>query len=230
MSALEPLQPLQERPGNVADWLLAVARGTAVLDVVKDQVDRLRDGLAVQVDAMSEASGTAFTARVGGVGSAVLTDPQPKVSVADSQAFGVWLAEQDVDGLVESRPRVEVVDHAEAAAIIRHAGTPGNDLREDGVLEALFALAEHCLKVVDEWFPAEDAVDTILSKGWGVIHGDHVRTFDPETGEMGDPIPGLSVRTAKPTLQVRLDKDGREQARAQVREALGLPELDGGDA
>lgn len=215
---MEPLQPLRVEPETVGDWLLAVARGTVVLDVVKDQVDRLRDGLADEVDAMSAATGTAFTARVGGLGSAVLTDPQPKVTVSDAQAFGEWLAACDGEalGLVASRRRVEVVDHeAVADWLVSGYGTVPE--------------IEQYLKVVNEWLPSEEAVDVLLAKDWAKIHGDHVRTFDADEGALGDPIPGLTVRTAKRVLQVKLDKKARETAAAEVREALELPAIGGAD-
>lgn len=224
---MNALEPLTTKPETLADWLLAVARGTVVLDVVKEQVDRLRDGLARQVDVMSETTGTAFTARVGGVGQALMTDPQPKATVIDPWAFARWLA-TDVDpdgtsGLWASRERVEVHDHARVAKALAAL--------DDGIEgDIAKALADGDIEVVTEFLPSESALDTIIARrrvafhesddGWTLIAVD-------EDGQPGETVPGVRVSRARPTLQVRLDSKARKQAQFEVRDALGLPEIGG---
>jgi hypothetical protein len=233
---MSALQPLQDRPGTVNELLHAVAAGTAVGDVVGDQVKHLRTRLHAEVDRLSDETGAAFTARVGGVGSALLTDPQPKPRVLDRDVFGHWLAtnvDPDGDlGLVTSRQRVEVVDHDRAAAAILDSG--GGDPTQAAVYRQSDRYHElrACLEVATEWLPSESALDVLLEKRWAAVRSDGdggwlLVAVDGD-GLPGDAVEGVTVSCGEPQLQVRLEKQAREAAKAQVRQALGLSELDGG--
>lgn len=76
--------------------------------------------------------------------------------------------------------------------------------------------------------PEGRVLSDLVSHGDGTWIVKATEAFDTETGEV---VPGVSVKTASPTLQVRGDKNAKGAMRAALVETLGLPaELAGGDA
>jgi hypothetical protein len=203
--------------GNTLDERMrAVAQGTVLVDVIKALLGEARTALEDSVRQVSEQTGTAFTARKSGV-TALVTDPQPKPRVTDPQAFGEWCWHNAPAAYlkVERRERVEVVDHAGAAAAIDALVGDTDAVDATTVLDLIGALA-----IRTEYVLPSDPFTPLIDKGRVVVTPDGV--VDVETGEE---VPGTTVTVARATLQVRLDKAAKAAAKRQVRDALGLPEL-----
>lgn len=197
---------------TLADRMRAVARGTVVVDVVKGLLDEARQSLREAADVEQARTGTAFTARTAGV-TALVTDPQPKPRVSDTEAFASWFAAAYPDE-VQTVPRVEVVDHATAA--LRWTELEGAGPDDDLYLSVRELLG--ALKVTTETVLPEKALDLAYDRGR--LHVTPDACIDVTTGEH---VPGLTVSQAKPVLQVKLDKKHRQLATCEVRQVLGLP-------
>jgi hypothetical protein len=198
----------------------AVAQGTVLVDVIKGLLGEARTALEDSVRQVSEATGTAFTARKGGV-SALVTDPKPKPRVSDPEAFGRWVVAKG--GAVEVVTRVEVVDHAAAAEALGYYDekAPTDAVEAAYLFQSLLSALGNSLAVRTEYVLPSDPFAPLVDKGRVVVTPDGV--VDVDTGEL---VPGTAVTVANPTLQVRLDKRARAEAARQVRETLGLPELE----
>lgn len=200
---------------TLAERTRAVARGTVLVDVVKGLQDQAREALRQAVEAESERTGTAFTARLDGV-TALLTDPQPKPRVADHGAFAGWFADAYPDD-VQKVDRVEVLSPRGAVKVLSVIESPIFAEDTPTLAAAAVDLAA-CLSVTTEVLLPEKALDLAYDRGRLHVTDDHV--IDVTTGE---PVPGLAVSRAKPVLQVKLDKQARVAAGRQVREAMGIP-------
>jgi hypothetical protein len=217
MSGLE----LFAGPGTLEQRMVAVAQGTVLGDVVKAHTAEARTALEDSIRQLSAQTGTAFTARTGGV-SALLTDPQPKPHVTHATDFYEWTLRERVSGLVgcQERSRVEVLDHAVAAdayADIVNSKADGDP--PSMVLQAVDRLLGALDPGYDIILP-DDPFGPLVDVGRIAVTPDGV--VDIATGEL---VPGTAVSTARPTLQVRLDKKARTAAAAEIRSALGLPEV-----
>jgi hypothetical protein len=196
----------------------AVAQGTVLVDVIKGLLAEARTALEDSVRQVSEQTGTAFTARKGGV-SALVTDPQPKPRVSDPEAFASWVVAKG--GAVEVVTRVEVVDHAAAAEALGYYDekAPTDAVEAAYLFQSLLSALGNSLAVRTEYVLPSDPFAAYSS--WLAVTPAGV--VDVDTGEL---VPGTAVTVANPTLQVRLDKRARAEAARQVRETLGLPELE----
>lgn len=207
------------QPSNVAHALERAVHLKAAQDVLTDLDSSNRGWLTSEVKRIEDETGMAPSLKRKGLGSATLTDPEPKAVVVDREAFVGWL-QDNRPGLVATVDRVEVIDHDAAADLyIRCTDKTGN--RQD-----LNELARRALKVTSEAVIAEDTLDILhdeltvhVSDGVGVLVDDD-----------GVPVPGVEVKAkASPTLQVRPDKKAREAIAADVLGRL-RPALEGGDA
>lgn len=219
-------------PGRtLADVAAAVALGDVILDVVKYRKQTLVDDLRDLAERGAEALGSdGLTSRIDGVGQVILTAPQPKVTVSDTQAFGQWLADHEGEalGLVASRERVEV-DQVEAVGCIKYLrreylDADPQDERVEVDADTLWTLLQDGVRLVTEWLPSETAVDVLLDKRWAVVRDDGVYQLE-DGGVVGDRVPGLSVKTARQSCYVKADKKAKARVAGEVRQALGL----GGD-
>lgn len=216
---MNDLEALADPGTTLADVARAVALGDVLEKVVKQRREELRDGpladLAAQAAEVTGSDG--FTSRIGGVGQVIQNAPTPTVKVADPQTFGRWLADNGGEdmGLVVLHREVEVVDHARAVKLL--------DQWEQGDVRIWTAgQVMELLDVVHEWLPSETAVDTLLDRRWIVVHDGRVHKLDPDQGEIGAPVPGLTVTQARQSTYVKVDKQARAKVTGQVRQALGL--------
>lgn len=200
---------------TLADRVRAVARGTVVLDVVKALQDEARTSLREAVDQESARTGTAFTARLDGV-TALVTDPQPRPRVTDEAAFAAWFGEAYGED-VQRVQRVEVIDQARAVHALVYIG--------QGDPDECVAELEASLKLVDETVLPAKALDLAVDRARIHVTGD--ACIDVMTGEH---VPGTTVTTGQPVLQVKLDRAARARATAEVRAVLGLSGELGGAA
>ena len=77
------------RGETLADRMRAAVQAEGLEALVKDAKTQVRTALADAVTDESERTGTQFTAKLDGW-SAQWTDPDPKPSVTDREAFGEW--------------------------------------------------------------------------------------------------------------------------------------------
>jgi len=197
--------------GSLVGHLYSAAQARTLEGLVRDAKKATDARLREAIVEVQQQTGTAFTARSDGW-SAVLTDPQPKAQVLDPDAFADWCVALEDDAVeFVMTTHVTVTDHKAAAQALKA-----------GDVEALPGL----LMVEERLSVPEDTIDTLIASGR--VRLGATEAFDTETGEV---VPGVSVKTASPTLQVRGDKNAKGAMRAALVVALGLPaELAGGDA
>lgn len=203
-------------PGeNLSDRLLMAAQARALVDIVKDVQREVDVALEDSVTAVSEATGTAFTARGDGPvagWSALITAPQPKPYISDRDAFVGWWVDEGLPH--ESREYVEVIDQERAVEMLTC---------DSPLLDAVASKLIGCLAVRTEVLLPDDAAEQATVTAHPTDDGGYV---NPDTGEV---IPGLSWRRAKPTLQVRGDGQAKARVRREVADRLGItPALAGG--
>ena len=214
-------------PGeSLSDRLAAAAQARVLVDLVKDAQKHADTALRDSVDALSEQTGTAFTARGDGPlagWSAQITAPQPKPTVTDREAFAAWWSEQGWP--CEMSPRVEVIDHERAWAALtwreRHANDDPIPVDLTGLLDGLEDACKAYTEVIlPEDAPAKAAAECDPTDDGGYVHRD--------SGEM---VPGLEWRQQAPQLRVVGSKDAKAAGRRQVCDLLGInPAALGGDA
>jgi len=206
---------------TLAYRMRAAVQAEGLEALVKDAKTNVRDALKVAVDIESERTGTSFTGKLDGW-SAQMTDPDPKPSVTDRQAFGKWVV-HSTSLPSEARLRVVVIDHDAASHILVNVGrgTIGNISIDD-----LFG----ALKVIDEYsFPA-DPFTPLLDSGRCMTVGSDVDGWMLVETETGETVPGVTVTRQQPQLRlVPKGKAQRAKARRDVAELLGIPaEIVGG--
>lgn len=198
---------------TLASRMRACIQAEALEGLVKDAKRHVRVALEDAVDQQSEVTGTSFTAKVDGW-SAQFTDPQPKPSVTDHEAFaGWWVGEGLEHRTVE---RVEVVDHPRAVSLM--LALDGEDPGD------VYELAD-CFMVVTEHVLPDKPLDLLTAPRFKATDDGLV---DTDTGEM---VPGVECfRSARQLRLVPKDKRVRLEAKREVGVRLGVrPELlDGG--
>lgn len=190
-------QPVEQRstPGPASlptralmERLLAVQARMSALSALESDSRAILHGRAL---AELEEQGVAPTWRAPGLGTVVLTDPQPKLAVNDPAAFAAWAAEKHPE-------------HVTATLTV-----PGE------LMPLLLAVLEHDERFADADIEAPKfTVGPTWTKGFlercAEVDGE---LFAPETGE---PVPGAYLAPAAPrVLQVRLDKEAKNRAAAE---------------
>lgn len=204
---------------TLASHLHAAAQARTLEGLVRDAKRACDDRLRVAIGEVNEQTGTAFTARVDGW-TAVLTDPQPKPAVVNEGEFLEWAEDGGVDLEVAITEHVVVTDHRAAAEALRLAAS--SDVDNFGWPRRLAEV----LRVEEVVSVPEDAVESLVASGRVALTS--TAAIDTATGEV---VPGVAVKQAAPTLQVRGTKEAKQAQRAELVRILGLPaELVGGDA
>lgn len=210
---------------TLADKVRRSAQARALVAFAKKVQDHADEDLHRDVKLVSEATGSGgFSKRVDGV-RASLTDPQPKPRVTDSDEFGAWWVEQDLDHSI--RFAVEVTDHGRAASAV--GALNGDDPERHNYLtpaDAVNVLLS-CLAVRTEVILPENAVDSLTESGRCVATDDGL--VDLTTGE---PVPGVSCFRAKQVLSVTPDKASKKRNERIVADYFGVDPaaLERGDA
>lgn len=211
-----------QEPATLKDRLAAAAQARVLADLVKAAQKRVDRQLAEEVDRLSEATGTAFTARGDGPlagWSAQLTAPTPKAYIADEDTFAVWWAAEGFDH--DQRVRVDVLDHEAAASALDRIDVAGDRAGEDldtrEVAEAGLSLAEALRWQVETVLPSDAAEQA--TKGARAVESGWVT-------DAGELIPGLAWRQQSPQLRVNGTKDAKAEARRQLCDVLGIDQAE----
>lgn len=186
--------------------LRTIAIGDVLARMVDERTKEVREQLKTSL-------GRGGQQKVAGLGTATVTDPEAQGRITDRDAFARWLAEHHPN-LVLTREEFDPVAVAKAAEA------------DETIREQIAALVPDA--IVTATYMDDDALDAVI--------GRYART-DPDAPERlavgpvadadGVPIPGVEVATkASPTLQVRLNKTGRERLIAALRSAIDTPTHD----
>lgn len=201
--------------GSIAAKITRAGQARALKDFAAE-IDRIaRADLEAEAHHDSaQAGGGGWTRKVDGV-QAVLTDPQPKPHVTDSAAFEQWWVEAGLEH--ETVERVEVVDHAKAAAALTWRERNRDDPRPVDLTGLLDGLEDACKVVTDTVLP-EKPLDRLLDTGRAVASD--AGLIDTQTGEA---VPGVECTRQNAQLRVTPDKQAKARNRAIVASYFGLP-------
>lgn len=245
-TALNPIDRMRTPPDDVPDAIQRVAQIKALQSWLNDLETPIRGWLRSKADEVEALTGSAFRTEAKGVGTAHLSDPQPKPRVSDPEAFARWyvtdVLDADPDGdpdkphrsfeTVVVRTTVATVDSDELVAFMHaHAQrfTASTDDQSNQYVDRLASWVT--VDVV--WSISETLLDDLLAGKIDKLNegnrlklaGDKV--IDAETGE---PVPGVRVAPAgKRVLTVTPDKAIKAALAAELRAAIGPPALTDGD-
>lgn len=224
------------RPATIADAVVLHARLGALGDWVKARQAAVRGFVEDRALARMEEDGAAPTWRVDG-GTALLTDPAPRPSIVDVEAFGRWyareVAEHDPDragDVVTFGPVIRrTVASATSDALLDFLA----NIEDHGPDRAAATLAD-LVDVEDRWELSETLLDDLLDGRVGATLPDRPRLvvdpsalalIDTATGEV---VPGTSVAPpGRRTVQIRPSTATKKAAASELIALVGPPALDG---
>lgn len=227
------------RPTTIADAVVLHARLGALGDWVKARQAAVRGFVEDRALARMEEDGAAPTWRVDG-GTALLTDPAPRPSIVDVEAFGRWyareVAEHDPDragDVVTFGPVIRrTVASATSDALLDFLA----NIEDHGPDRAAATLAD-LVDVEDRWELSETLLDDLLTGKTGTVDPGRPRValvngdvqgwsaVDTATGEV---VPGIRVAgPGRRTVQIRPSTATKKAAAADLRALVGPPELEG---
>lgn len=201
--------PTDDQATDAAAWLRTYAVGAAFMELVKERQDVAREN-------MTGILGRGGSKKVGGLGSATVTDPTRAAILTDREAFAAWLEEREPE-TVERRQRINTAVIAKAV---------DND---PGLIDQLVELIGE--DVVDEDIHIDDeTVERVANEYAAPDPGrPEVIRLGKIADEDGALIPGIEVtEKSDPHLQVRLDGDGVARIRSIIEDNL-TPAIGGGD-
>ena len=199
------------------DLLDVYARYDALEKWAKTRKGAVRGRLERVLTAQRDQLGMAPTLR-SGADKVLLTDPQPRVNVADVDAWTTWVVATLPDR-VHYVMRVDFEDRADAAEALADYQKACTEERWDAAGKHADDFLSLCKAVRVPLLP-DGLLDSLLDSGRLRPDGD--RVVDVETGEV---VAGVTVSTSAPTVQVRVSAASKA-AVADELDAL----LPGGDA
>lgn len=221
---------LKDRPSSVAEALDLHVRLTALSGWVSDRQKRISGWLKDKGEAALEAEGAIPTWRLP-AGQVILTDPKPKPSIEDREAFAAWY--EQAGGTVARRRTAHTDPDALLAFHDRMADIVVDDQWQAG--EAAVWLLEAVTVTEDVLLP-EDVLDRLLAGddlpvpdvgARCVIHTpDDADPYVVDTVD-GGPVPGVTVRPAgSRTIQVKPTPDAKARVRRELESLIGPPVLE----
>lgn len=201
---------------TVEEAIREVGRIKAAEDLLSEHDKTVRAVLQEAADAHRAAGReTAWSEKLKGVGHAYVTQPDPRPSIDDRDAFAAW-AQAHAAGRCQTVPRV---DAAQLEQLLREGNVA---LR--ALLEELSPTLVRDEILVEEGL-AQDVLDGATLAGAEDPDALEGKVVDPETGEV---IPGLTWRRGKGSLTVKPDAAYR-RAQLEALRAQLAPALEAGD-
>lgn len=237
---------LHREPSSIAEALDLDVRLGALSGWVNDRKRAVSGWVAVKAEARLAEDGAAPTWRLDD-GTVLLTDPDAKPRIADTEAFGRWyvtnLLDRDPDEEPESgyvmqfdeRVARRVVARASSGDLLAFLDAHAAAARvSDAATRARIVdtLADR-IEVEAEWLVSEAALD-VMVKGKAhaldagkprlVVDSDRLVVVDRATGEA--PVPGTVVSPpGKRTVQMRPSTDAKDRVRSELDGLLGRAAL-----
>ena len=250
---VEPINPtdevdtvLREEPTSIAEALDLDVKLAALSGWVNDRKRAVAGWVQTKAEGRLAEDGAAPTWRLDD-GVVLLTDPEAKPRIADSEAFARWyvanLLGRDPDEEHDQGEYVRWFD--DRVARRTHARADSTDLLRflDGMAQALTGDADDAVAVAEalvsevqtdeEWMVGEATLADLLAGKLYPSEGERPRIstdtnrlvlVDAETGET--PIPGTVV--APPSaraVQMRPSADAKKRVRSELDRLLGPAEL-----
>lgn len=221
---------VRRAPDTVADALDLHVRLSALSGWVNERKSHVADWLKAKGEARILEDGAAPTWRLTD-GQVILTDPKPKPSIEDREAFAAWY--EQAGGTVTRRRTATVDPDALLTFHDRMEGIVVDDQWQAG--EAAIWLVDAVTVTEDVLLP-EDVLDRLLAGddlpvpevgARCVIHTPEDR--DPYVVDTvdGGPVPGVTVRPAQArTIMVKPTPDAKARVRRELESLIGPPVLE----
>jgi hypothetical protein len=236
---------LTARPTTIADAVVLHARLGALSDWIGDRQKAVRGFVEARALTRMDEDGAAPTWRVDG-GTALLTDPTPRVTIDDPDAFARWYVAEVLGADPDADPddrRVffdddRILRQARAsvdeAALLDLAALPAD--ADDATAAAAARTVAARVETVTQWAVPAGLPDDLLAGKAGTADPDRPRVrlvdadgwlpIDTATGEV---VPGLRVAPpGRRTVQIRPAAATKKAVAAELRDLIGPPALDGG--
>lgn len=231
---------LHREPTSIAEALDLDVRLGALSGWVNDRKRAVSGWVKAKAEARLVEDGAAPTWRLDD-GTVLLTDPDPRPRIADTEAFGRWyvteLLDRDPDEEPESGYVIRFDDRVGRRVVARAASGDLLAFLDEHAAGGSTADAADLLagriEVEEEWLVGEATLDEMVKgKAHAVESGkprlmvdeDRLMVVDKATGEA--PVPGTAVAAPNERgVQMRPSTDAKERVRAELDTLLGRAAL-----